>query len=234
MEIEDKSKLFVFDKKEVILIFVFVIVITVTAFTLGVRVGKGLSLKAAGFTKEDVQKSIELKSIEEENADKDLSGSGSDFENSINMEGETINKVDPVDIDAKLEEEFSKAADGKLLDEDKKKEENKNQDALIPSDAVLSEPTSEAENIFVDGDANAGKFTIQLVSLESREEAEKYAEPFVAANYVVVINKATVAGKGVWYRVGIGLFDSHNEAKEYLEKEKSLFRGKNYLINQIK
>ena len=121
MEIEDKSKLFVFDKKEVILIFVFVIVITVTAFTLGVRVGKGLSLKAAGFTGEDIQKSIELKSIEEESADKDLNSSGTDFENSIDQSGKMDSlKNDPIDIDAKLEEEFSKAADGKLLDDDKK------------------------------------------------------------------------------------------------------------------
>jgi len=235
MEIEDKSKLFVFDKKEVILIFVFVIVITVTAFTLGVRVGKGLSLKAAGFTKDDIQKSIELKSVEEESAEKDLSTSNTDFENSMELEGKVDSlKNDPIDIDAKLEEEFSKAADGKLLDEDKKKEENKDKNALMPTDNDVLIKEVPSENIFVDGDANAGKYTIQLVSMESREEAEKYAEPFVAANYVVVINKAAVAGKGVWYRVGIGLFDNLNEAKEYLEKEKSLFRGKNYLINQIK
>jgi hypothetical protein len=87
MEIEDKSKLFVFDKKEVILIFVFVMVITVTAFTLGVRIGKGLSLKSAGYTNEDISKSVELKSVEEESAEKMLgTGSGDNFESSLNDE----------------------------------------------------------------------------------------------------------------------------------------------------
>ena len=62
---EDNSKLFVFEKKEVVLIFVFIVVIAVTAFTLGVRIGKRLSLKEDGYTKTDVQ-SIDLKSVDEE------------------------------------------------------------------------------------------------------------------------------------------------------------------------
>ena len=101
-------------------------------------------------------------------------------------------------------------------------------------DIVSSSVSTKEESLFETGDSNVGKFTIQLLSVESKEEAEEYAEPFVAASYVVVINKASVPGKGIWYRVGIGLFDSQNEAKDYLEKEKQLFRGKKYLINQIK
>ena len=73
MDFEDNNKLFVFDKKEVVLIFVFVLVITITSFTLGVRIGKGLSLKADGFTKDDISKSVELKSVEEEQADSVIS-----------------------------------------------------------------------------------------------------------------------------------------------------------------
>lgn len=234
MEIEDKSKLFVFDKKEVILIFVFVMVITVTAFTLGVRIGKGLSLKSAGFTGEDISKSIELKSVEEESAEKMLGANSADnFESSLNDELDQLKedkakeKLDMLGAEQKLEDEFSKAADG-TLGTDKKKIKNSNLES-IPSDVPKKE-----ESLFETGDANVGKFTIQLLSVESKEEAEEYAEPFVAASYVVVINKASVAGKGIWYRVGIGLFDTQNEAKDYLEKEKQLFRGKKYLINQIK
>ena len=236
MEIEDKSKLFVFDKKEVILIFVFVMVITVTAFTLGVRIGKGLSLKSAGYTNEDISKSVELKSVEEESAEKMLgTGSGDNFESSLSDELDQLKedkakeKLDLFGAEQKLEDEFSKAADGSL-GADKKKIKNSILET-VPSD--VKAPIKE-ESVFETGDSNIGKFTIQLLSVENKEEAEEFAEPFVAANYVVVINKASVAGKGIWYRVGVGLFNTHNEAKEYLEKEKQLFRGKKYLINQIK
>lgn len=237
MEIEDKSKLFVFDKKEVVLIFVFVIVITITAFTLGVRIGKSLSLKSAGYTKEDISKTVDLKSVEEESADKDLGDSSeTGFEASLDGSGaldKAKAKLDSLSIDQRLENEFSKAAEGKHSDEEKKVEITSEEKEIMDTMNAMPSDINNEEPLYKDGDSNAGKFTIQLVSLETKEEAEKYAEPFVAANYVVVINKAIVAGKGVWYRVGIGLFDTHNEAKDYLEKEKSLFRGKNYLINQM-
>jgi hypothetical protein len=223
MEIEDKSKLFVFEKKEVILIFFFMVVITVTAFTLGVKVGKGIFIDSVGITKPDIQKTIDLKSVEEEGADN--LDQGASLEDSLN-EG-SREDLTQQGLQEKLNSEF-----GEVVKEDSPIEMNTEVDIPIPSEV---EDTPKApEDLFIDGDANAGKFTIQLVSLETRAEAEKYAEPFVAASYTVVINQASVPGKGTWYRVGIGLFDSHLEAENYLEQEKSLFRGKTYLINQIK
>ena len=59
---EENNKLFVFEKKEVILIFLFIILIAVISFTLGVRTGKQLSLKHDGYTESDV-KNINLKSV---------------------------------------------------------------------------------------------------------------------------------------------------------------------------
>ncbi len=228
MEFEDKSKLFVFEKKEVILIFVFVIVITVTAFTLGVKVGKGIFLGSKGLsTPPSMNNSIDLKSVEEEGAEN--IATGNDFESSLNsnekVQDSAKEDLSIEGIEKKLKDEFSKASKGEkaIADEIKPKVVEK-----------MPNQVDSEEELFIDGDANAGKFTIQLVSLETRAEAEKYAEPFVAANYMVVINQASVPGKGTWYRVGIGLFGTHEEAKKYLDQEKSLFRGKKYLINQIK
>ncbi len=225
MDIEDKSKLFVFEKKEVILIFVFMVVITITAFTLGVRVGKGIFIESVGITKPDIQKTIDLKSVEEEGADE--IGTGTSLEESLN-EGPKEDLTQKV-IEEKLNSEF-----GSIANDDVPGQVPVESPSISPDPMdTLTEPEAP-EELFVDGDANAGKFTIQLVSLETRAEAEKYAEPFVAASYTAVINKASVPGKGTWYRVGIGLFDTQEEAKSYLEQEKSLFRGKKYLINQIK
>ena len=227
MEIEDKSKLFVFDKKEVFLIFAFMVLITITAFTLGVRVGKGIFIDSVGISKGDVQKSIDLKSIEEESADK---LGDENFENSLNIEesdqGKVAKDLSMLGLEEKLKDEFSKVANGKLEDIDNSKDKD------FLSDT--SETGTANQEIFVGGDKNIGKFTIQIHSSSTRAEAEKYGEPFAAANYIVVINEAFVPGKGNWYRVGIGIFSTKEEAQFYLEKEKSLFRGKQYLINQIK
>jgi hypothetical protein len=223
MEIEDKSKLFVFEKKEVILIFVFMLVITVTAFTLGVKVGKNIFLGAEGVTKSDIKKTVDLRSVEEESADQ--------LTDEVRIEDSLSDtaKEDLSDLglEEKLKKEFSKVAG-------EKEEPSLAVERVEESPSIESRDQGIDTDMFIDGDANAGKFTIQLVSLETKEEAEKYAEPFVAANYTVVINRASVPGKGTWFRVGIGLFDTQAEAKEYLGKEKSLFRGKKYLINQIK
>jgi septal ring-binding cell division protein DamX len=218
MELEDKSKLFVFEKKEVILIFFFMVVITVTAFTLGVKVGKGIFIDSVGITKPDIQKTIDLQSVEEEGANN--LDEGTNLEDSLNKEDLTQQGLQD-----KLNSEF-----GNLVKEERPVDIDTSTTEPIEVTASPEAP----EDLFIDGDANAGKFTIQLVSLETRAEAEKYAEPFVAANYTVVINEASVPNKGTWYRVGIGLFDTQEEAKNYLEQEKSLFRGKRYLINQIK
>ena len=221
MDMEDKSKLFVFEKKEVILIFVFMVVITVTAFTLGVKVGKNIFLNSVGITKTDIKKTVDLKSVEEESADQ--------ITNDVSIEDSLSDtaKEDLSDLglEEKLKKEFSEVAGDK--------EPVKAMDEPAVEKPMFDNNDDIDTELFVDGDANAGKFTIQLVSLETKPEAEKYAEPFVAANYTVVINKASVPGKGTWFRVGIGLFDTQAEAKAYLAKEQSLFRGKKYLINQI-
>lgn len=62
---DEKTKLYVFEKKEVALIFIFMILIAVTSFVFGVRVGKNYSYQASGFTPEDKQR-VDLLSGQEE------------------------------------------------------------------------------------------------------------------------------------------------------------------------
>ncbi len=62
----EKTKLLVFEKKEVFLIFVFVILVAITSFTIGIRIGKNYALKQSGITPGDVKNVAHLKSTEEE------------------------------------------------------------------------------------------------------------------------------------------------------------------------
>ena len=62
---EDKTKLYVFAKKEVFLIFVFMILISITSFLLGVKIGVNNSFEKSGFVQEDMR-NVEILSPAEE------------------------------------------------------------------------------------------------------------------------------------------------------------------------
>lgn len=234
MDFEDSNKLFVFDKKEVVLIFVFVLVITVTSFTLGVRVGKGLSLKNDGFNEEDIAKTVNLKSIEEERADaiindKDLPG----LEDSLSGDKSdtSADKLKDLADPERLDKEFLEISDEKddslesQIPSDIKKKEiiNANVDTPVGNELAPKE-----------GSQFQGKFTINLASRKTRAEAEEYAAPYMASDLEVVINKVNTTSKGTWYRIGIGAFNTYNEAKSFLEKNPIFFKGKKYWITEIK
>lgn len=66
---EENNKVIVFEKKEIVLILIFVVVLIITSFTLGIRLGKKLTLDEAGIQPID-QKTVELKSGLEEDVEK--------------------------------------------------------------------------------------------------------------------------------------------------------------------
>lgn len=65
---EENNKVIVFEKKEIVLILIFVVVLIITSFTMGIRLGKKLTLDEAGIKPID-QKTVELKSGLEEDVD---------------------------------------------------------------------------------------------------------------------------------------------------------------------
>lgn len=234
MDFEDNSKLFVFDKKEVLLIFIFVAVIIVTSFTLGVRVGKGLSLKADGYSKDDIQKTVDLKSIEEEQADSIVNdNSAGNFEGSLSGDRDAAkDQLDELADPEKLDKEFSGISQGGETGL-----ENQMPSDLKKKTTELDKKVEEAvanELAPKEGSQFKGKFTINLASRKTRAEAEEYAAPYMASDLEVVVNKVNTVSKGTWYRIGIGVFNSYNDAKSFLEKNPIFFKGKKYWITEIK
>lgn len=118
--------------------------------------------------------------------------------------------VDSSDIESKLQEKISA--------------EFGNPDAPAAEKTNMSvEPRSEGDNL-------SGKYTIQLGSHRTLKEAEEFAEGFKARGYNPIINQIEIKGKGTWYRVSLGAFNTIDESKAYVAKEKSLFLGQDYTI----
>lgn len=65
---EENNKVIVFEKKEIALILIFVVVLIITSFTMGIRLGKKLTLDEAGIKPVDL-KTVELKSGLEEDVE---------------------------------------------------------------------------------------------------------------------------------------------------------------------
>lgn len=239
---EDNNKLFVFEKKEVMLIFVFIVLIAVISFTLGVRTGKQLSLKQDDYTSDDVQ-GINLKSVEEENVEEIVKQKGTtDFEKSLEDEGSSVKEESndsstearPADVlESRLKEEMEKLAREKIpaettavdsaTDSEKDAATESMSESMVPKEA--STPAVAPDY--------TGKFTIQLFSHQSQESAQDFADAFIIKGYDVIINEVIIPGKGKWYRVGIGAFKTVNEAEDYLQKEKDLFQSQQYIIQKI-
>jgi cell division protein FtsN len=199
---DSKTKLYVFAKKEVALIFIFMILIAVTSFVLGVKIGKNYSMEMAGITKEDEKKVVELLSTKEESLEAIKA----------NPEASTIESTE---IENKLQEKIS--------------EEFGTGATPSPSHTAPNMSVKAPEQTPV-SDELSGKFTIQLGSHRTLKEAESFAEAFRARGYNPIINQIEIKGKGTWYRVSLEAFNSQEEAKAYVTKEKSLFTGQDYNI----
>lgn len=200
---EENNKVVIFEKKELVLISLLILVLIVTSFTIGVKMGKRISLDASGVTAED-KKTVELKSAVEEDAEKTLSA-----ESQLTDEEKLKKLMD--ESKTQLTEELEK----------------------FSSDEKKTAVTTEAPNS-TPANPMAGKYTIQLGSYNTVEEAKQFAEGFTVRGYNPIINEVKIEGKGIWYRVSLGVFDTVEAAKKYIRDEKSLFSGQDHVITEIK
>lgn len=233
---EENSKLFVFEKKEVILIFVFIVLIGTISFTLGVRTGKSLSLKQDDYLREDIN-AIDLKSIDEEFVDtvvkKKVGSPTADTVatevNDSSFENDNSQAGGQVAMEERLKEEMEKLASEsvQVTPEAPVKVDEK-------PEVVVKDPTAEvATDVYNRNKDFKGKYTIQLYSDQSEESAKDFADGFIVKGYDVIVNEVILAGKGKWYRVSIGIFDDVNQAKDYLNKENKIFQENKYIIQQF-
>ncbi len=211
---DENNKVIIFEKKEIILIILLVLILLVTSFTLGIRLGKKLSFSEAGITQEDV-KSVELKSSVEEDAEK------------------TVSEDSKLTDDEKLK---------KLMEESKTRLSNElekfsgDEAATAPVTSTNPDTASDASATGTIGAPNSsnGRYTIQLGSYNTVEEAKQFAEGFTVRGYNPIINEVKIDGKGNWYRVSLGLFKTVEEAKTYIRNEQSLFSGQDHIITEIR
>jgi cell division septation protein DedD len=212
---QENAKVFVFEKKEIFLLFVFVLIMSVTCFTLGVNMGKKLALDKSGVTAADV-KTVDMKSGVEEDVDKAV------VEDTTTPEEKAARLME--DSKAKLNEELKQFAAG----------ETGSTAAAVPATTKPVGTDPMPSTAVTSATAFTGKYTIQLGSYNTQEEAKQFAEGFTVRGYNPIINEVVIPEKGTWYRVSLGIFETTAAAREYIKQEASLFAGQDHVITEIK
>ncbi|MBF0315520.1 MAG: SPOR domain-containing protein [Oligoflexia bacterium] len=244
---DEKNKVFVFDKKEVALIFIFMLLTALTSFAVGVKVGRNFSLHLAGITPED-QKAVQLKSIAEENMDQVIQ------ETQAHKTVEVGKQENSDKTYQKLEEEFEKMNRQIINSETKTTTstattttnatehttaELATTSERAPASSAITTQSHEATADIIDNHSEkpkvalSGKYTIQLGSYQQESDAIKFADGFRIRGYNPILSEVRIPDKGIWYRVSLGTFNSISEAKEYISKEESLFQGQDYVITEF-
>lgn len=230
---DENTKLYVFSKREVALIFLFMFLISLTSFVFGVKIGKNYSFEQSGLSPVDKQK-VELLSGQEELVNEVVKDVQKE-------ETPQAKESELIDLNQKLEEHIKEETDGsgKRFDLQKlEAEKEEARKALEEKEAQnqMIEPVPGTEVSMEEGaksslkDKFSGKYTIQLGSHRSLEEAEAFAEGFKVRGYNPIINEVDLPNRGIWYRVSLGVFETITEAKDYVKKEKTLFQGQDYVF----
>ena len=211
---EKQPNLYVLAKKEVALIFVFMVLVAITSFAFGVKVGKNYSFRVSGLQQQDRQLVESMLSRKEEK-----------------MQEVVIEKKDNPDKNDKAVQDTY----DKLKKEfDKLEEEAAAPVAKLVAKPMVDEASPEPDNRSAKAnDQYAGKFTVQLGSHQSMEDAEKFANGFRVRGYNPVINEVEIENRGAWFRVSLGVFDTIEDTKVFIIKEKSLFQGMDYVIGRF-
>ncbi|MEK6624062.1 MAG: SPOR domain-containing protein [Bdellovibrionota bacterium] len=252
---DDKVKLYVFARKEIALIFVFMVLTALTSFYFGVKVGKAFILRQSGITPED-QSRVQLLSGQEETVQKMVQEMPA-----ANQEGqsEKVSKDAYQLLKDKINQEFKEEENQMKGPGHGQSPSEANVTATVPAQPTDSKADAETTSTGQDhpavesgndkvgqfyhettasGQQNvtskyAGKYTIQLGSYNSRPEAEKFADGFRVRGYVPIIQEKEVEGRGMWFRINLGVFETLSEAKDYILKERSLFQGQDYVIGKF-
>ncbi len=217
---EDKTKIIIFERKEIFLVFLFLVLSSVLSFTLGVRLGISRSYESAGITGSDMRQ-VELKSEVEESLE-DIMAQKQEMKMQEGAKGNDEEKKEVEDKALlKLREEFHR------LNLDKKNNES------VKAKETTKNTEAAEESLLTDVSSYRGRLTVQVGSYEEIKDALRFAEGFKVRGMSPIVYKVERGNQKIWYRVGVGVFETYEEAKNFIIEEDSVFSGQDYVISEI-
>ncbi len=109
-----------------------------------------------------------------------------------------------------------------VAEEEEEEEEAEEVKAKPVEKPAPKKPEPAAEPVKKIEPTSDGRFTLQLSSFQDKDEAESFQADMKAAGYKAYLVEAEVEGKGTWFRVRFGSYDSYEaaiEAKDDFERK---------------
>lgn len=235
---------------QIVIFFIGFVLLFFLVFALGVIVGKGLNdsdtVKVdlnerfenevvggpdGGVVGERKLDEYKLENSSQNETRKEVQVEGQPADNSGNVEIErekTLELSKDDDTNIQKQKELQKSENEKELNADsKEKQDSGRNENLNTSTNEEKKDTKEQVAKLVTGTANdlpatdpGGKFTVQLGSFKNAQNAFDFEKKFNAKGYPSFVEKIDILGKGTWYRVRVGSFNTKEKAKSYAEKIK--------------
>ncbi len=225
---EPRHELLVFNKKEVGIILMLLGLVALFSFTLGVRLGKKLSLVHS--TESHGHAPLTGEAAHSETAHHEAAGHGHDTtEHKSAAEDKVADKVAAKEAQtaAAVAEEHADEALSKEIDE-KKAGTGKALPMSFPTERKTEKaPQKKSEKVM------AGKFTLQVGSHRTLAEAVEQVNEFKKNGLDAFYREVQIPGKGTWYRVGIGLFPSKEMAEKTAANWKTTKKLPSYIIQKV-
>ncbi|HRK02831.1 MAG TPA: SPOR domain-containing protein [Oligoflexia bacterium] len=198
-----------FNKKEIVIILLLFVLVALLSFTLGVRMGRSLN-ETKLYTETPQEAPLKEKAalpIEKAPAhgeDQSAHDNQGDSKSLLKKESAT-------------EKESAKAED--LADGELQAELTK---SGVKTDRPVSmELPTEKKGEMAPAKSVAGRFTLQVGSHRTVSEAAEQVTSLKAKGLDAFYIEAVLPGKGTWYRVGVGNFDSKEKAELYAARYKN-------------
>ena len=221
---DPRTNLYIFEKKEVVLVLLFMVLVSLTSFMLGVKLGRSAALAEDPGALGD-RGMVEIMSAEEENAALAVEERRGRDESEARMDaGERLHR--------RLEERIESELGGGAASPPAARGAGQGAGAgAVPPAAPPAVPAVPPVPAGLRD--RRGKYTIQLGSYRSEREAREFADGFVIKGYEPIVQDVEVPGRGRWFRVSLGEFDGIEAAKAYVAQERELFLGQDYVFGQF-
>jgi len=99
-------------------------------------------------------------------------------------------------------------------------------DPLVASSLPSDGPAERARP------GHEGKYTLQVISYTSPEEAEAFAETLRSRGHEAFVVSADIPDRGTHWRVRIGPFDSKREVEDYRDRFEEQERMNTYIVKR--
>lgn len=222
--VKHKQSLFIYDRKEMVVLVLLVFMVGLFTFTLGVHLGKRVGGKVLNLNSKEThlarevpdqipnrQEISEQSKMSQEALEETL---GQSLQDEIKKTGIKLDESRQVN----LPEEAKTVTKGATTLESPKKK-------LIPPPKTPQTSVASKKSEKVEG-----KFTLQIGSFPSLDEAKREIATLQKANLQTFLREAEVKGKGKWYRLYLGGFPSKGAAEQAGSKYRAEHKISSFIV----